>query len=113
MGLRISKRTCGSSASKKESGSLLYHQESGLNPIVGDAIPHHPGFSERQHVPEFNDLTGVERGVAVHGPKAALAMIHQSSANILTRGIVEVEMQNAFTGMTALCAAICSGHGLR
>src|SRR5229473_6680809 len=68
----------------KERRMILFdYQEPSFYPVVGNAIPHHSGLSERQHVPEPNNLSGVQRWAVVHCPEAALAVVHQAARYVL------------------------------
>ena len=64
-------------------------QKSCFHAIIGDAIPHHARFAAGDGVLEGHHLSGVQRGVSVHGAETALAVIDQASHDLLRRRIVE------------------------
>ena len=85
---------------------LLNYQEPGFDAVIGDAVPHHPGFTPGDGVLERDHLAGVERGILVYGAESALAVIQQAANDFLRRGIVKRKCEGTLAAITAFGAAI-------
>jgi len=86
--------------------TLPNYEEAGFYAIAGNAVPHHARLATGDGVAEIHHLSGVEGGIGMHGAKAAGAVIHQLSDNLLRRGILEEEFQGTLCIVASFGAAI-------
>lgn len=87
-------------------GALLDYEEAGLHAIVGDAVPHHARLAPGNGMLESDYLTGVQRGILMHGTESAFAVIQQAANDFLRRGIVERKFERPLAAITAFGPAI-------
>ena len=85
---------------------LLDHQESGLDAVIGDAVPHHARPPHGDGVLELHFLAGVQRSVGMFGAETAGAVIQQFAIDFLRGWIVKGKLQCAVAGMALFRAAI-------
>ncbi len=85
---------------------LLDDQESGLDAVISDAVPHHARPPHGDGMLELHFLAGVQRGVGVFGAETAVAVIQQLAVDFLRRRIVKGKLQCAMAGMASFRAAI-------
>ena len=78
---------------------LLDHQESGLDAVIGDAVPHHARPPDGDGMLELHFLAGVQRSVGMFGAETAGAVIQQLAIDFLRRWIVKRQLQRAMSGM--------------
>ena len=89
---------------------LFDDEESALDAIIRDAVPHYPRLADRDHVLKIHNLPGRERCIRMRCAETALAVVQQSAGDFLMRWIVERKFQMAVNRMAKLGTAISGCH---